>query len=434
MTCTLPAILFLVVWWKRPVLKLRDLLLLLPFFAVGVAMGLSTAWLEKSHVGAMGVDWDFGVAEKALIAGRVFWFYATKLLWPHPLIFVYERWNVDTAVWWQYAFPAGFIGVTLAFWLLRRRIGKGPLVAVLFFAGTLLPASGFFDVFPMLFSFVADHFQYLASIGIIVLFCSTFVSFLDEALASSWRRRGGLVVAAALLCFLGMLTWKRGPVFRNPETLWRDTMAQNPSAWIAYVNLGQYLGGAGRIEEAIECYREALRIRPETYRAHYDLAALLRAKGRTAQAAAHLLEVVRLETDHFEAHDRLGQMLVLEGRMDEAIPHFAASVRIEPRFARGRLDLGDALYAKGRIEEAVHQYREFLKLQPQVALVHNRLGLALEAQGQPGAAIRHYRRALKLRPDLEEARENLSRLEARPGMAAEERVAPEDSERGRAGP
>ena len=44
-------------------------------------------------------------------------------------------------------------------------VGRGPLVAVLFFAGTLGPALGFINVYPMRYSFVADHFQYLASIG-----------------------------------------------------------------------------------------------------------------------------------------------------------------------------------------------------------------------------------------------------------------------------
>ena len=50
-------------------------------------------------------------------------------------------------------------------WLLRGRIGRGPLAALLFFGGTLLPAIGFLDVYPMRYSYVADHFQYLASLG-----------------------------------------------------------------------------------------------------------------------------------------------------------------------------------------------------------------------------------------------------------------------------
>ncbi len=59
--------------------------------------------------------------------------------------------------------------------MFRNRLGRGPLVAVLFFAGTLVPALGFFNVYPMRYSFVADHFQYLASVGLLALLAAGFM-------------------------------------------------------------------------------------------------------------------------------------------------------------------------------------------------------------------------------------------------------------------
>ena len=72
-------------------------------------------------------------------------------------------------MWWQWLFPVAAVGVVAGLWLARHRIGRGPLVAVLFFAGTLGPALGFVNVFPMRYSFVADHFQYLAGVGLMAL-------------------------------------------------------------------------------------------------------------------------------------------------------------------------------------------------------------------------------------------------------------------------
>jgi hypothetical protein len=108
------------------------------------------------------------MADRVLIAGRALWFYAAKLV-AEDLIFIYPRWSIDAGIWWQWLFPAAAAGVALALWIWRARLGRGPVVAVLFFAGTLAPALGFVNVFPMRYSFVADHFQYLASIGLIAL-------------------------------------------------------------------------------------------------------------------------------------------------------------------------------------------------------------------------------------------------------------------------
>jgi len=168
-TCTMPAVLLLLLWWKRRRIGLNDFFLLAPFFLLSTVFGLMTTWVEKHYVGAIGEEWTLPVIDRFLVAGRALWFYAGKLLWPQKPTFIYPRWEISSAIWWQYLFPLTAVTAIIVLWLLRRRLGKAPLVAVLFFAGTLFPALGFFNVYPHKFSFVADHFQYLASIGLIAL-------------------------------------------------------------------------------------------------------------------------------------------------------------------------------------------------------------------------------------------------------------------------
>ena len=187
-----------------------------------------TAWIEKYHVGAQGAAWSLTFGERCLIAGRALWFYAGKLAWPVHLTFIYPRWKIEPEVWWQWLFPVAAVGVVAGLWLARRRIGKGPLVAVLFFAGTLGPALGFVNVYPMRFSFVADHFQYLAGVGLIVL-------------CAAGLNRVPRVIPAILVVVLGVLTWQQAGIYRNLETLWRDTLAKNPDCWMAHNNLGLLL-------------------------------------------------------------------------------------------------------------------------------------------------------------------------------------------------
>ena len=322
-TCTLPAALLLVLWWKRPRLAARDVLPLLPFFGVGLGLAAVTIWMEKHHVGARGVDWALSAVDRGLIAGRALWFYLGKLVWPAPLVFNYPRWRIDAGVWWQYVFPLGAAAAGTALFAARRRIGTAPLVAALFFAVTLLPALGFVDVFPMRYSFVADHFQYLASIGPIALAAALGTVATRGPDARDVRRLGG----GAVVLVLAALTWRQAHAYRDLRTLWTDTLAKNPGSWMAHNNLGLMLAGEGRLDDAIDHYRAALRIRAD---------------------------------DAF-ARNNLGYALAMQGHLDAAVPELVEAVRIEPANAEARSNLGNVLMATGRVEEAIAQYREALR-------------------------------------------------------------------------
>src|SRR5439155_7334721 len=182
---TLPAAILLVVWWKRGRIEMRDVLPLLPMFALGLAMSVVTATMERTVVGAWGPDWNYSWADRILIAGRALWFYAWKLIWPAKLTFIYPRWRIDPHLWWQWIFPLAAVALAAGALALAitKRLSRGPVAALLFFGGTLLPALGFVNVLPMRYSYVADHFQYLASIGLIVLIV---------AAGARWLGRGGL--------------------------------------------------------------------------------------------------------------------------------------------------------------------------------------------------------------------------------------------------
>ncbi len=147
-TATLPAVLLVVFWWQRGRIESRkDITPLVPFFVVGATAGLYTAWFERHFIGAQGYDFTLSAVERGLIAGRAFWFYLQKLVWPSDLMFIYPRWSVSAAEPWQYAYPLAAVTVVLIAWMIRKRT-RAPLAALLLFAGTLFPALGFVNVFP----------------------------------------------------------------------------------------------------------------------------------------------------------------------------------------------------------------------------------------------------------------------------------------------
>ncbi len=192
--CSLPAAILVLAWMERGRIGWGDVRPLLPFFAVGLMAGSFTSWLERHHVGAIGPEWDFSPLDRVLIAGRAVWFYVGKLAWPAQLSFIYDRWPIDPSAWWQYAFPAAALALVAALWAARDRVGRRPLACVLLFGGTLLPALGFINIYPMGYWFVADHFQYLGGLALIVP-----AGWAIARVASGRPGVGGVAIATLLL-------------------------------------------------------------------------------------------------------------------------------------------------------------------------------------------------------------------------------------------
>jgi tetratricopeptide (TPR) repeat protein len=396
-TCLLPPALALLLWWKRDRLGRRDLLALLPLFAVGVAFVAMTVFLE-THYRAHGAAFDQSGLERCLIAGRAAWFYAGKLLWPAGLVFIYPRWTVDVHAWWQYLYPLALAGVLLGLWRLRPKIGKGPVTAAAYFTLTVVPLS-FVNVAFTRFSYVSDHWQYWASMGFIALAAAAAcvaTARLRRPRARVMATAGGL----AIVPLLAGLTWQRCHVYRDEETLWTDTIAGNPAAWAAHNNLGLALQSAGRLDEAIDHFRQSVTINPAYAEGHNNLGLALMFQGRLDEAVRAYHGALRIEPDLPGPHFNLALVRRSQGRLDDAIRHYREVLRHAPGSVETMTNLGEALEARGETDEALGQYRKALELAPRYAEAHLRLGTALLDAGRVDEANGHLREARRLAPEL----------------------------------
>jgi tetratricopeptide (TPR) repeat protein len=400
---SLPAALLVVFWWQRGKLSWkRDVLPLIPFFIAGMGAGLLTAWVERKFIGAEGSEFNFSIIERILIAGRDIWFYLGKLFWPVDLCFVYPRWNVSQTVWWQYLFPAAAM---LLLGVLVWRRWRGLLAGLLFFVGTLFPALGFFNVYPFRYSLVADHFQYLASLGPLTLAAAGIT-----AVPGLFRKRKPFLepmVGAALLLVLGTLTWKQCGMYANEETLWQKTIRLNPDCWMPRCNLGDIFTQQRRTDEAIAQYQKALAIKPDYAEARYNLGIIFFQLRRTDEAIAQYQKALAIKPDYVEARNNLGLVFFQQGRMDEAISQYQKALAIKPDVPDIRNNLGIALFRQGRTNEAITQYQRALAIKPDYAEAHFNLGDIFTQQGRTDEAITQYQKALAIQPDYAEARYNL---------------------------
>src|SRR5947199_643282 len=383
--CTLPAALLLILWLQKKPINAERILQIAPFFLLGLGMGLVAIWWERYHQGTSLALVPLGPIERILVASHAVWFYLGKLIWPSSLTFIYPRWTIVATRPLEYAWLLAGAGLCAVIYFGRRRLGRGVEVAAVFFVTTLSPVLGFIMLFTFCYTFVADHYQYLASIGPIALASAGVAS-----LAATFKGSRKLILGTAL-CVIGalaVLTWRQSAMYGDIETLWRTTLLRNPGCWMAYNNLGNTLmaynnlgntlSEANRIPEAMYLFKQALRINPDNDAAYYNL----------------------------------GTALALTGRMSEAIAQYEQALRIRPNFAKAHNNLGNSLLLTGRTSEAIDQYEQALLIRPNFAEAHGNLGAALGQMGRISEAIEQVKAALRINPKYIDAQNNLTKLEA----------------------
>jgi len=395
--CTLPAALFLILWLQKKPITIRRLVQILPFVVLGIGMGLLTVWWERYHQGTnRGLFTFLSPTERILVASRAVWFYLSKIFWPSNLTFIYPRWNISPAEFFNYIWLLAGIAACVAIYFGRRYFGRSVEVAAAFFVATLSPVLGFIMLFTFRYTFVADHYQYLACIGPIALASAGIVSLGDE-----FAQYRTAIISAALLMVagLGTLTWRQAATYTDIETLWRTTLARNPECWMAHTNLGMVLLQQGRLDDAIVQYRSALQMQPDSWDAEYNLGTALVRKGQVDEAIQHCERAVAMRPTDPDAQVSLGDALLRKGRIDDAIDHYQKAMTAHPDHFLSRYGLCQALLEKGELDSAIQVCRSALVLWPLDVDCQTALAIALEEKGNPAEAMQHYQKALEIAPN-----------------------------------
>jgi tetratricopeptide (TPR) repeat protein/uncharacterized membrane protein YfcA len=466
-TCTLPAVLFLLAWWKQGKVRWARIWPLLPMLALGAPAAAYTAWLEKTQVAAEGMEWNLSWVGHLLLAGRVPWFYLGKLFWPAEIVFFYPRWRIDPSAWWQYLYPAAAVALAAALWLLRKRIGRGPLTALLCFGASIFPAMGFFNVYPMRYSYVADHFQYHASLAVFALvagLAAALVARTGKLLqrpparlrpAPFWREASGghsegqfrVLLGAVLTCavagVLVALTWQQCHDYYDLKTLWANTARKNPSSWISVNNLGVIFMDEDSNSEsldrrAIPMYERAMTLfsaeHPNSMSEQptSNLGVAYLREGHNAAIAgdrAKADEKFRRAGEYFHMAmavlpqdasmpSKFGKWFCDAARPQEALPFLREALALDPNNVDALCTIALVYETYGLRREAVAGYDKAIGLEPGRVDAHCGRARALSADS-PDEALKEYRATLAIAPRYAQAMDGIAGLLEREGKAAE---------------
>ena len=395
---TLPAALAVVLWYRRGRVTLHEAASLLPFLVVGLILGLHTVWLEVHHVGASGQEWLLSPAQKILLAGRAPWFYAAKLIWPLDLVFNYPRWNLDARHWGLLSYPLALAGLLFLSWSLREKISRGPVSGILFFVITLFPALGFFRVYPFRYSYVADHFQYMACIGLFALAAACISVFAQKQKACAF------VLVFFITGALGLLTWNQSHVFKDSKTLWEHTLKSNPNSFQAHNDLGTYLASQGDLHDAMAHFQMALKIQPDFVEAINNLSLCYQKQGEVYQARELAMKALELDPQNATAHMNAGMFCLDMQDRSCALKQLALAVASRPDWGRANLVLAQLLVAENRPAQARPFFENALSAMPDYVPAHLAYARVLENARAYMIAVRLYDHVLTLEPDNSTAR------------------------------
>ena len=360
---TLPVALLIWHWWKRGRVTWSDLLRVAPFFVVGGAITVADLLFNRSRgVGGFG----YSLIERALIAARAFWFYVGKLFWPLDLAGIYPHWEVREADPLAWVGIGAAVALVAVLWLLRRRIGRGPLAGLLFFGVTLSPVLGFVDFNYMLFSFVADRYQYLASIGV-----TTMVVAVAAWGLAALRRAGVLrgkvenaVLIVLVLAVLGTLSWRHASLYRDGSRFFAHVVSYNPTARDAHLNLGSELLSRNRLDEALDAYQIAEEQRPDDCKPSYGTGVTLYNLGRNEEAEAAYLRALDRCPRYGKALSDFAELRLDQQRYEDALRLSDAAIEVQPRDVNAWVNRSRALRDLGKAKQAIESLEQALAIDP----------------------------------------------------------------------
>lgn len=367
-------------------------------------LGLAGTWLLLAWLvagttgrgGTAGFGTTIGPWSYLLTQCQAIVHYLRLAVWPDPLVFDYGTATVSRLgdVWPQALLLVALAAATVL--ALVRRPVWGFAGAWLFLV--LAPSS---SIVPVASQTMAEHRMYLPLAALVVL----VVAGLQARLG-----RRSVVVSGVLAALLVGLTLRRNTDYRSEVVLWTDTVAKQPANGRAHNNLGKAVFAAGRPEEALAHYAEAIRLQPAAPEPYYNLGLALARAGRPAEAVARYEEALRLQPAYPEAHNNLGNVLLASGRLDEAGVHYEEAVRLKPGFAEAHGNLANVRLEQGRGAEAIRHGEEAVRLDPRAAAARYNLGNALAQARRLPEALAHYEEALRLKPDYADVANNLGNV------------------------
>jgi tetratricopeptide (TPR) repeat protein len=397
---TLPLVLLIVDLWPLGRLRWEDrtnwpllrqrIVEKIPF-AILALVAAVVAWSTWSGNQFIGEPPNLPLALRAGFASLAYITYLQRTLLPIDLV-PFRSYPMFLA---GSAHILAFIAMGMTMVLAFLRLPKFPWFAAgwLWFVVAILPASGLITISD---HFAPDRYTYLAHIGLWIA--------VVWGLATWGRKRRippvvGWMALVLVLIPCSILTNRQSLVWRDPETLWRHTLAARGTNYVAHNQLGLFLLHAGRFDEGVAELQKAMAANPGF---PLPIANLARARANQGNLdeAIRLMREAGPDLPMREAfREELLARSIAAGRRDLAAGLWEDLLAEAPRDPLKRLAAGEFAYQNGDLPAAMTHYRAALELDPENAAAALNLGALLIKRGSLDEAIPMIERSIAHAPD-----------------------------------
>jgi protein O-mannosyl-transferase len=358
MLVTLPFVFLLLDYWplERKISQ-RLLVEKIPFFALSIISSVIT-FLVQRNAGAM--DDKFSLNNRIANVFLSYAQYTGKMFWPQNLAIFYP-FDAANVPFWQVVMCVLLLLVISIFVIyFGRRQGYLPF-GWFWFVGTLIPVIGIVQVGLQAY---ADHYTYIPYIGLFIMLAWGLPQLLSKLPQRKIILGVSMVIA---LTTLGICAHRQTSYWKNSITLFSHALAVTQNNYIAYNNVGLAYSDIGRTADAIDAYKQAIKIKHDYAKPYYNLGNIYSKLGRNTETIEIYKQAIRIDPDYALAYNNLGVAYSGLGRYKEAIGAFSQAAKIEPDYTDAHYNLGYAYLAVGDKNSALAEYNILKIINPQIA-------------------------------------------------------------------
>jgi Flp pilus assembly protein TadD len=407
----------------------KNLLMLLPFFAVSLFIGLMTYRLQngenflgildlsRNQPDMVNIVGPYSVLQKVQVACYGFILYLMKFLvpvnlsalYPYPALQEFNQGNFATMLLMTMAAT-----ILIAF-LVIRSLRKTKLYAfgVGFYFVTIALVLQFISVGVAM---MAERYSYLPYVGL------SIIPAMLIAKSTKSKKLVLLIISGCFIILLIVLSKRQIEVWSNTETLWTQVINRHPHEELPRRARGKYYSKMSLAakndaemklfeDKALIDFTEAIKAGTKSADVFQGTGVIYASKGDLKNAILFLNKAISIEPKKGAAYYNRALVYDRLNQKEEAIKDYNMALIYNPEWTLEILNNRSNLFLEtGRFREALQDFDYLIFLKKDNFLYYSNRAFARLQLNDVTGAISDYQKALELKPDDPLSKLNLQKL------------------------
>ncbi len=187
--------------------------------------------------------------------------------------------------------------------------------------------------------------------------------------------------------------------FQQAVVHYRQALSQAPASAELHVDLGSALLAVGDVTAARDCFAQAIDLRPDFAEAYYNLGLSQNELGQTEAALDAYRQAIQLKSSLYQAHLNLANLYRQQNDLELALAHYRTVLQLQPNHIKGLISLATLLRSEGRPDEAMPLLARAQQLAPSDPEIYEHMGQTCADLCRFEDTLTCFQQLARLRPD-----------------------------------